>query len=42
MHWHREGFVSMVMAATRITADTDVAVLLTKAARVAFTTLEDV
>ncbi|MEL6950535.1 MAG: hypothetical protein AAGM16_10540 [Pseudomonadota bacterium] len=41
LHWHREGFVSMVMPATRITADTDMARLLTTAARVAFKALED-
>ncbi|MEO0345671.1 MAG: hypothetical protein AAF229_05390 [Pseudomonadota bacterium] len=42
MHWHREGFVSMVMPASRITADTDMAELLTRAARTAFRILEDV
>ncbi|MEL6447247.1 MAG: hypothetical protein AAFQ62_04790 [Pseudomonadota bacterium] len=41
MHWHREGFVSMVMPATRITADTDMAELLGTAAQVAFKALED-
>lgn len=41
MRWHREGFVSMVMPATRMVAGTDVTELLTKAARIAFTVLED-
>lgn len=42
MHWHREGFVSMVLQASHIPADTDLAVLLKAAARTAFEALEDV